>query len=73
MKITEITVSRGQTRQFTQYEPTTFHVSVKAEILENGNPDASFAELSKIASDEIRKQIREKELELEAKAQMMKK
>jgi len=70
MKITKISMSRGQTVQFTQYEPTVFHVFMEAELQLGENEVSCGADLSKIVQTELNKQIREKELEMMAKEKM---
>jgi len=70
VKITEIEVSREQTRQFVQFEPLDFRVSAKATIDENEDRDKAYAELSQIVQKELGKEIREKELEMSAKVNM---
>jgi len=56
-KIKEITISRGQTRQFTQFEPTNFHVSAKAEYNPEDNPEKVCAILTNIVETELALQI----------------
>ena len=57
MKITEITYSIGRTIQIKQYEPINFHASAKAEVAENEDLDKSYAELKKIVTAQIGKEI----------------
>ena len=63
-------MSRSQTVQFTQYEPTVFHVFMEAELQLGENEVSCGADLSKRVQTELNKQIREKELEMMAKEKM---
>jgi len=56
-KIKEITISRGQTVQFAQYEPTNFHVSAKAEYDPSDNPEKVCSIVTDIVETELARQI----------------
>lgn len=53
MKITEITASVGQTIQIKQYEPRTYHASVKIEVGEKEKPEKAF----KLAREKANKEV----------------
>lgn len=53
MNITEITYSRGETRQLKPYEPTNIHISAKAEVNEGENINQAYQALQKIVDEEI--------------------
>jgi len=53
MKITEITISIGQTKQIAQFEPRNYHVSVKVELGENEKAEEAF----KIAKEKVEKEV----------------
>lgn len=67
VKITKISMSRGQTVQFIRFEPTTFNVLMEAELSDVDDVDKSCAVLSKTVQAELQKQIKEKELEMQVK------
>jgi len=65
-KIKEITISRGETVQFKEYEPTKFFVSMTAEYNPEDNPEKVCATLKDMVDTEINRQIiNERELRKE--------
>lgn len=56
-KITELTYSRGETRQLKPYEPTNVHMSIKAEVEEGEDLHQAYLKLQKIVDDEVALQI----------------
>jgi hypothetical protein len=55
--ITEITYSKGQTLQLSQFEPTNIHYSAKAEVKEGDNIQAAYTELKSIVNELVRKDV----------------
>lgn len=52
-KVTEITYSRGETRQLKPYEPTNIHYSIKAELEDGDDPHEAYLELKEIVDKEV--------------------
>lgn len=55
--ITEITYSKGQTLQLSQFEPTNIHYSAKAEVKEGDNVQDAYTELKSIVNELVRKDV----------------
>lgn len=53
MRVTEITYSRGQTRQLDAYEPVNIHFSAKAELEEGEDTGKSFIILKALVDKEV--------------------
>ena len=53
MKITEITYSRGETRQLQSYEPTNIHMSAKGEVGEGEDITKAFQTIKDIVDGEV--------------------
>lgn len=56
-KIIEVTISRGQTKQFTEYQPTSFHVSMKAEFNESDNIEKLCSILTEKVETELNREV----------------
>lgn len=52
-KVTEVTYSRGQTRQLTQYEPVSIHFSAKAELEDGEDVHTAFESLKALVDQEV--------------------
>ena len=57
MQINEITASFGATIQIKQYEPISFHSSLKATIETGDDPKKAYRELHLIAKESVRDQV----------------
>ena len=57
MQINEITASFGATIQIKQYEPISFHSSLKATIETGDDPKKAYKELHLIAKESVRDQV----------------
>jgi len=57
MQINEITASFGATIQIKQYEPISFHSSLKATIETGDDPKKAYQELHLIAKESVRDQV----------------
>lgn len=55
--ITEITYSKGQTLQLSQFEPTNVHYSAKAEVKEGEDIQAAYTELKSIVNELVRRDV----------------